>query len=79
MSFQSGDAFRPIADKQKYLTDFKHIHNTSSYLTSYRFTKGKNLNKQNNDLCLHLYFIVIFITSGGFGGILINLVSFIIK
>ena len=47
MSFQSGDAFRPIADKQKYLTDYKHIHNTSSYLTGYGFTKGKNLNKQN--------------------------------
>lgn len=41
MSFQSGDAFRPIADKQKYLTDYKHIHNTSSYLTSYGFTKEK--------------------------------------
>ena len=47
MSFQSGDAFRPIADKQKYLTDYKQIHNTGSYLTGYGFTKGKNLNNQN--------------------------------
>lgn len=46
-SFQSRDASGPIADKQKYLMNYKHIHNRSSYLTGHGFTKGENLKKQN--------------------------------
>ena len=31
-SFQSRDASGPIADKQKYLVNYKHIHNRSNML-----------------------------------------------
>ena len=40
-SFQLRDASGPIVDKQKYLMNYKHIHNRSSYLTGYGVYKGR--------------------------------------
>lgn len=40
-SFQSRDVSRPIADREKYLIDYIHIHNKSSYLIGYGVYKWR--------------------------------------